>query len=62
MSKTKIKLIRPQGFLYFGLLLMLVKVILSVSEVLPYSEGVDRILSVLAASILLIEILKSDIL
>ncbi len=58
MSKTKIKLIRPQGFLYFGLLLMLVKVILSVSEVLPYSEGVDRILSVLAASILLIEILK----
>lgn len=58
MSKTKIKLIKPQSLLYFGLLLMLIKVMFSFSDVLPYSDEIDKILSVLSAGILSIEIFK----
>lgn len=48
---------KPNNLLYIGLLLMIVKVLLSMSNILPYSDTVDTILSFGSAAVLAVHII-----
>lgn len=52
---------KPNNLLYMGLLLMIVKVFLSMSNVMPYSDTADTILSLGSSAILAVHIIQKKL-